>query len=707
MMQNNMIETSVRELLVRYNIIVPEIQREYVWGANLELLNKFFDDITEGCKANQGKHDEALQSLKKNLDQSEPDEAIRQYYSSKYMNIGFLYSYRPFYQTNSASNKEDLYLIDGQQRFTTLFLMLVATASLAPGLMNEFRTLWRNTEGVAFDYKVRDFTHDFLIRLLENYKGTDFSQTIFYHQRDDSDPSIKNMILTLNAWQDYLKKEIENTKNAEEIITKYYHFLMDDVRFWHFKTEKTSQGEELYITMNARGCRLAKNETARAEMEMDPGQSEKWEAVKDFFWQYRHEQNDEEKGMDEFCKWLDSLKQNGCKGKWEECFEALKTINKKGFFTSSEEKNKYPIRFLYAKNSQGNQDELSKIDHFQLLPVIQWYIKFRSELSALDEPTHQKRIADIVAFFKRISKTGSISKSPDEALKPALRMIEKMANCDIATICCLDFTDCETMKNSEELFKFGLYLNPPGAATRAEVEEFIAELDDFADGRSLEPYFNFAGSQGLRTEIADRNDFWKKLCSLKKHLLSLNDKHKENTQIFYGAFIPELYDESFENYGQVWIRKSDWRFDRDILSFVQNYSEDLKKEKGIDKAWERKAKAFIKEQGNDLKQVESAKSQLYLYFIYLHYIQKTGIELLYPKADRTNFYSNDEINNEFSYGIFAKKYEFVHFNKNVPWYYDANHKPINRIPIQENLRNSETWLQELQAWANADGVDVN
>lgn len=699
MMQNNMTETSVRELLSRYNIIVPEIQREYVWGANGDLLKKFFEDITAGCTSNQQKQDDALKSLKANLDNvdSAPDEAIRQYYSSKYMNIGFLYSYRPFYQTNSASNKEDLYLIDGQQRFTTLFLMLVATtARLENNLCDEFQTLWQNTEGLAFDYKVRDLTHDFLNRLFEHYDGTDFSRTTFYHRRDNSDPSIKNMILTLNAWQEHLDDEISNSENPEEIITKYYRFLMDDVRFWHFKTEKTSQGEELYITMNARGCRLAKNETARAEMEMTPEQSKKWEDVKDFFWKHRYERIDEELGMDEFCRWLDSLYPDldEREEKWEECFEALKTITEKGFFTSKDVKNKYPIRFLYAKNSQGNQDELGKIDHFQLLPVLQWCIKFRNKLSTLDAPTLQKRIADIIAFFKRISKTSSISKSPDEALKPALRMIAKMTDCDIATICHIDFTDCETMKNSEELFKFVLYLNPPCATNREEVEKIIAELDDFADGCSLEPYFKFARSQGLETDTVDINDFWKKLCTLKMHLFNLKKYECDNgKQIFYGAFIPEIYDEYFGGDSQVWVRNSDWRFDRGMLSFIQDYSEDLE---DFGKTLVQKAKKFIQGQGEDLKKVNSAKSQLYLYFLYLHYVKTTEPQLelnaLYPRGDsRMNFYSDRNINEKGPLGIFEKHYTFAIYNQRV-----SNCDPI---PVHEKLQNTD-WLKELQNWAN-------
>ena len=483
MNQDNMIEVSMYELLSRYNIVVPEIQREYVWGANSELLSKFFEDIKNGCMANTTKKDEALDSLRKNLTDSQidPDEAIKQYYSSKYMNIGFLYSYRPFYQSNTSSSKEDLYLIDGQQRFTTLFLMLIVTARMAGDTSyNEFCKLWSNPEGVSFDYKVRDLTHDFLIRLLKNYTGRNFSETVFYHKKDAADPSIKNMIITLNEWQKCLKQEFERGKSIEN----YYNFLLNDVRFWHFKTEKTSQGEELYITMNARGCRLAKNETARAEMNMDPEQSRKWEGVKDFFWAHRYERRDEEWGMNEFCTWLEILfpSEKERETYWEKCFEAVSAIYNNHFFVDSGESNsKYPSRFLYAKSSpeSGSKNELSKIDRFQILPVLSWYIKFADTLKTLDDSIRSKRMGDIIAFFKRISKYNSISKSIDDALAPALCMISKMVDCDIATICNnFDFSDCKAMSFPEELFKFHLSLFPPSQTDRADVEGCLDNLSN-------------------------------------------------------------------------------------------------------------------------------------------------------------------------------------------------------------------------------------
>jgi hypothetical protein len=74
--------------------------------------------------------------------------------------------------------------------------------------------------------------------------------------------------------------------------TKYYNHLLNYVVFWHFKTEATSQGEELYITMNARGEELANNEVTKAALMIDGAQiyewGSKWEKWQQFFWKNRN-----------------------------------------------------------------------------------------------------------------------------------------------------------------------------------------------------------------------------------------------------------------------------------------------------------------------------------------------------------------------------------------------------------------------------------
>src|SRR5690606_23129118 len=77
--------------------------------------------------------------------------------------------------------------------------------------------------------------------------------------------------------------------------------------FWHFKTEKTDQGEELYITMNSRGEQLADYENIKAklfeEVENQLEWSEKWEVWQDFFWK-RRDGGSADEGFNEFLRWV-------------------------------------------------------------------------------------------------------------------------------------------------------------------------------------------------------------------------------------------------------------------------------------------------------------------------------------------------------------------------------------------------------------------
>jgi len=80
---------TIGQLLNKYTLFVPEIQRDYVWGAAenyKEVLLPFLQALNSNLKGN------------------------------KSYNIGFLYSY--------THSKVENYVIDGQQRFTTIVLLL-------------------------------------------------------------------------------------------------------------------------------------------------------------------------------------------------------------------------------------------------------------------------------------------------------------------------------------------------------------------------------------------------------------------------------------------------------------------------------------------------------------------------------------------------------------------------------------------------------
>lgn len=257
-------EENLLTLLSQNNFIIPEIQREYVWGNNEKVITKFLKElkskIGEGCECC-------------NL----PEDNTR-------INIGFLYSYKPDYVKVQNDRFLDENLIDGQQRLTTLFLLAFYFA-LKENKKKDFLSLIR-FEGISmsFDFKVRDLTKRFLLEFvaktntIEDLKDID-KQTWFLKDYK-VDLSINAMIKTLYY--------IEQVFSSE---TKYYNHLLSNIVFWHFKTEVTSEGEELYITMNARGEDLADNEITKAALMLEGkdlfSSGKKWEEWQHLFWKQR------------------------------------------------------------------------------------------------------------------------------------------------------------------------------------------------------------------------------------------------------------------------------------------------------------------------------------------------------------------------------------------------------------------------------------
>ena len=191
---------NIEELLGNY-MVVPEIQREYVWGSNKNIVNQFIDSIKD----------------------------------NKDINVGFLYSY---------SNENQEYIIDGQQRLTTLVLCLYY-ASLMQGEYDKFKSLLKvNSPNMSFTYRVRSNTEEFMQCLFNSglYKEEEIKDSKWYHTCYDSDISISSMITLLNYLAD-IKFDV-----------KYDDILK--IEFWYYPIDETSLGEDLYITMNSRGKTL-------------------------------------------------------------------------------------------------------------------------------------------------------------------------------------------------------------------------------------------------------------------------------------------------------------------------------------------------------------------------------------------------------------------------------------------------------------------
>ena len=274
------------------NLIVPEIQREYVWGNNPEVLEKFLIDL-EGKAA--------------------PCDECHHVHTNKNVNVGFLYSYKPPYVKFESDRILDEYLIDGQQRITTLFLLLLYRAAVE-GRVDDFLAIFRvekESFDMGFNYKVRDLTQRFIQQLIEHVKNHGKKAFDFLKDLNNdspswllgdyrTDPTVESMLSALKS----IKKVFENTEDY------YFDYLLINIHFWHFKTETTSQGEELYITMNSRGEQLSDNEMKKARAIPNSelfAYGQKWEEWQTIFWRKRGDNNNADKGFNNYLASIEGL----------------------------------------------------------------------------------------------------------------------------------------------------------------------------------------------------------------------------------------------------------------------------------------------------------------------------------------------------------------------------------------------------------------
>ena len=283
-------------------LIIPEIQRDYVWES------KQVEALLRSILSNFEKwHEERSDPPWKVVPNTETTEALPQtvheefakFYSqrTRATNVGFVYAYC------DADLPRQYFLIDGQQRLTTLYLALLALASRVPELRDRFRARYCLQASAShepgarvptkLDYKVREHTAEFLRQfvryLLDGGAIADLKDRGWHLERLINDRTVENLVGNFTAIEKLLSPVMSNG-NA----LRLYEYLEDLVECWYFDTNESSQGEELYLYLNARGESIAENENLKARLlsslatpEKKDSWGRKWEEWQDYFWNHR------------------------------------------------------------------------------------------------------------------------------------------------------------------------------------------------------------------------------------------------------------------------------------------------------------------------------------------------------------------------------------------------------------------------------------
>lgn len=235
--------------LLNNDLIIPEIQRDYVWGNNEIVLRRFLNNIFNNI----------INDKENKLD------------------IGFFYAYK-IYQ-----NEKIYALIDGQQRITTLVL-LYWYLGIGKDYIKKFK------------FKVRENCNNFLEKLLEEnisnieaINGESVSEKIknciWYLSIWDNDPTVKSMLRALDIIENEFNKITENKEYIKNNIENKIIFTCI--------TNDDRGLEKEYILLNDRGVVLEESEKLKAilveNMENDKKKYEyleKWEKDwQDILWE--------------------------------------------------------------------------------------------------------------------------------------------------------------------------------------------------------------------------------------------------------------------------------------------------------------------------------------------------------------------------------------------------------------------------------------
>ena len=304
---------NIKELLTHNEIeqiIIPEIQRDYVWKSKNVL--KLIESITK----NFGDKKEA--NLVIEIDGKKVTNlTINSYLEKEYKKllhntkIGFIYAYHD----NEYAGK--FFLIDGQQRFTTIYLLLLAIYVKNKKQQN-FKTVYFDNNILKIDYKVRENSHEFMTNFIKNEleeQSKDITLSVKYYKNEyEKDETIKNLINNYKVIQDFIEKNSEKLL-INDCYDDFVEYVEDYIEVNYFDTNISEQGEQLYLYMNSRGEFLSHQEKLKSEIikkEVLPEDKKliggKWEEWQNFFWKNRgyHNVNANENadiGFEEFLKW--------------------------------------------------------------------------------------------------------------------------------------------------------------------------------------------------------------------------------------------------------------------------------------------------------------------------------------------------------------------------------------------------------------------
>lgn len=434
-------------------IIIPDLQRDYCWGDedNIkstgetgELVSDFIKNLIEQYKEQKEKNDQGS------------------------LNLGLFYGYE--------IPANHIQLCDGQQRLTTLYLLLgmlnKKTGKIRHHLISDYQYKHDDKEPYL-NYAIRETSLYFLRDLvchffIENQDNVEsIKKADWYFEDYNLDPSIQSVLNALKKIEDLLK-------DLPEDLGKFEDWILNKITFLYFDMETRKNGEETFVVINTTGEALSATQNLKPLVLQEKNSSfdntsfknpngssiaKCWEEIETWFWKKRKSDNDtSDAGFAEFLRWISIIElvnepvpsekktknitkliQLILQGK--ECDFPYKRISFDKIYSYwkaivwLEEKSGLSFVDNYlspsVNNDVNNRRAIGQNDCFVFLPVLKYVYE---NLSDIDSDVAKLNAVRIYHFFKNIMNIQNASKNVNQLVGDSITIIDLIKNGDIATL---------------------------------------------------------------------------------------------------------------------------------------------------------------------------------------------------------------------------------------------------------------------------------
>lgn len=485
-------------------IIIPDLQRDYCWGDSTHTSEK--KELVSGF----------VNTLLDLFDSSIP-QAI---------SLGLIYGYE--------EPQNHIQLCDGQQRITTLFLLLGVLNKHSGN--NAFKHLLISNFEYKYDdrepylnYAIRESSLYFISDLVCHFFITsntpnddeevkDFSDiqsedNHWYFGEYNLDPSILSMIKAIGIIYNVLGDRLNDT----EWVKRFGDYVIHRPTFLYYDMENRRNGEETFVVINTTGEPLSSTQnlkpkvmTAKINKDCESvtieGQEKTlasaWEDIENFFWTHSKEENGNDTGdagFKEFLRWVvilhnignddsESVSEILATGKYSfdveqisfkeilEYWQVVKTL------FESNEYHAFSNDFISPQEEevQKGKDKvraLKQIDCFKLLPVIEYCKVHHCDFTF-------RNTLRLYQFVLNLARLDNVSRSINTLVYNIVDMAKK---CD--DIIDLLEVDCnKTLMTEEERIKLTILKScQEDEEKRMEMEEsfWSIQADRILDGEII------------------------------------------------------------------------------------------------------------------------------------------------------------------------------------------------------------------------------